>query len=321
MKDINKRIKGSGLSYYMPERKKEITYSVDMVKIKMNLSERFIRRIISDASVVQRLSNKLKLKEKHRYDDTLIWEYEAQYGLIDGYMLVRIRCNQNSGKAQCTIECNPNKCFIHPDCLCDIVFLLVNSIDYFVESLDVAMDIPVRMRNVQVRKDKRSETIYYRSFYNPTIYLGKRGKVGNVRVYDKQKESDLLFNLTRIELKAGNPLCDDFAEITKRNLPLIYVCESRNNDRMTEKNALSSTEYVLVAALRICPHRDKLFRFLDIKKRKKLEPYVFTSEEKVEFDMETINKVVYDFIKHLEVEDSIVCADRYIVGRNTKDRE
>ncbi len=228
-------------------------------------------------------------------------------------MRVEIRYNPNSDVASCTIECNPNKCFSFCDCLSDIGMLINHSIQYYVDSMDVAMDIPAHMRNVMVKKDKRSMTRYCRRRENETIYLGKRNKVNNVRVYDKRNESDLSYDLTRIELKVGNPLGFNFMELTKNALPQVYVHTTGNYNEEIVNTSFSSTDRVLIMSLRDHHEKIKLLHELDRKKTKKILPYVLANTVKIDFDVEKINEVAFRILNDLEFENSVIVDDKYAV--------
>ncbi len=310
---IMSRIKGKELRYYMPVSTQYITYSVDLVKLRLALTIKLINEIRKNVYIVQIMSKKLKYKESHRYDETYLYIYEAKYGIKEGYMRVEIRYNPNSDVASCTIECNPNKCFSFCDCLSDIGMLINHSIQYYVDSMDVAMDIPAHMRNVMVKKDKRSMTRYCRRRENETIYLGKRNKVNNVRVYDKRNESDLSYDLTRIELKVGNPLGFNFMELTKNALPQVYVHTTGNYNEEIVNTSFSSTDRVLIMSLRDHHEKIKLLHELDRKKTKKILPYVLANTVKIDFDVEKINEVAFRILNDLEFENSVIVDDKYAV--------
>lgn len=307
------RIKGKELRYYMSVFTQYITYSIDLVKLRLALTIKFINEIRKNVYIVQTISKKLKYKESHRYDEMYLYIYEATYDINEGYMRVVIRYSPNSEAASCTIECNPNKCFSFCDCLSDIGMLIEHSTSYYVHSMDIAMDIPTSMRNVEVRKDKRSFTRYCRKRGNETVYLGKRGKVNNVKVYDKQKESDLPYELTRVELKIGNPLGFNFMEFTKNALPQIYVRTPENYDEIIVNTSLSSTDRVLIMALRDHLNKVKLLHELDRKKTKKIQPYVLANTVKVDFDVEKIKEVAFRILNDLELENSVIIDDKYAV--------
>lgn len=310
---ITSRIKGKELRYYMPLLTQYITYSVDLVKLRLTLTIKFINEIRKNVYIVQTMSKKLKYKESHRYDETYLYIYEATYDINEGYMRVVIRYNPNSNVASCTIECNPNKCFSFCDCLSDIGMLINHSIQYYVDSMDVAMDIPAHMRNVMVKKDKQSMTRYCRRHENETIYLGKRNKVNNVRVYDKRDESNLSYDLTRMELKVGNPLGFNFMELTKNALPQVYVHTTGNYDEEIVNTSLSSTDRVLIMSLRDHHEKIKLLHELDRKKMKKILPYILANTVQVDFDVEKINEVAFRILNDLEFENSVIVNDKYAV--------
>lgn len=307
------KIRGKELIYYKPLSAQHITYSIDLVKLRLALTIKFINEIRKNVYIVQTRSKKLKYKESHCYDETYIYIYEATYGIKEGYMRVEIRYNPNREVASCTIECNPNKCFSFCECLFDIGMLIEHSTSYYVHSMDIAMDISTSMQNVEVRKDKRSLTRYCRRRDNETVYLGKREQVNNVKVYDRQKESNLPYELTRVELKIGNPLGFNFMEFTKNALPQIYVRTPENYDEIIVNTSLSSTDRVLIMALRDHLNKVKLLHELDRKKTKKIQPYVLANMVKVNFDVEKIKEVAFRILNDIELDNSVIVEDKYAV--------
>lgn len=321
MNKHTEKIKGKELNYFKSIRSDFITYSADMLVIRFRITRNFLQSIVNDERYVQKMSKQLRYKERHKYDETYQYNYEAKYGIKEGYMYVVIRFDLHSDRPWCRIECNPNKCFSNSDCLSDIGMLLENSTIYYVDSMDIAMDISVNIRDVSVKKDKRCITRYSRELGNETIYLGKRGKLGNVKVYNKQEESNLSYEMTRIEITIGNPLAYDFLKATHNAIPEIYLYTGKPCDEISEKASLSSTNKVLIKALREHPDRVNLSRELERKKSEKIKSYVLSNAEKVNFDIEIIEKVAHNILDLLELEDSVIFGEWYEVQRNQNQEE
>ena len=220
---LEKRIKGKGIRYYNAISSEGICYSIDLLRIKCKLTKSFIVQLRENAYSFRMTSRTLNFKEHHCFDNTDVIIYEASYGENEGYMRVEIRNKSKSNSRCCSIEVNPNKCFHFHECVRDIKMFLEGSEEFFVDSMDIAMDYPVDMCDLVIEKDRRSRTKYCRRCDNETIYFGKRGKVGNVKIYNKREESGLSYDLTRCELRVGNPLAESFLDVTVSHLPKVYV--------------------------------------------------------------------------------------------------
>lgn len=90
-----------------------------------------------------------------------------------------------------------------------------------VSRFDLALDVPVVRSRVQLIKDNRKYSQIFKSSENFTEYLGNTNEGGRVKVYNKSLESDLPYDLTRIEVT-----CDtyDYDKFCKR-WPRVYVRE------------------------------------------------------------------------------------------------
>lgn len=96
-----------------------------------------------------------------------------------------------------SIEFNPNK--IKDSKL--ITYLLNISRDWFIRSVDVAMDIPLNILDVSYDKlRKRTIQLVTKGFDDKTIYIGTGD--GRIKIYNKKKESklDISGDLTRVEV-------------------------------------------------------------------------------------------------------------------------
>lgn len=106
--------------------------------------------------------------------------------------------------------------------LLSLVFQICDSaLHCNVSRFDLALDVPVVRSRVQLIKDNRKYSQIFKSSENFTEYLGNSNEGGRVKVYNKSLESDLPYDLTRIEVT-----CDtyDYDKFCKR-WPRVYIRE------------------------------------------------------------------------------------------------
>lgn len=80
----------------------------------------------------------------------------------------------------------------------DQLFVSVESIR--IKRWDLAVDVPYGRDCVQLIKDNRKYSQFYKSASDFTEYLGSMSSPGRVKVYNKQLEAELDYPLTRIEV-------------------------------------------------------------------------------------------------------------------------
>lgn len=107
-----------------------------------------------------------------------------------------------------------------------------------IRRFDFAVDVPFPRNEVQLIKDNRMYSQFYRSPLDFTEYLGQPDNHGRVKVYNKQLEAELEYPLTRIEITLNSM---DSVEFQKR-WPKVYV-----------KEIIDFDEPVLVKLLRRLP--------------------------------------------------------------------
>lgn len=138
------------------------------------------------------------------------------------------------------IEFNPNKC-MNSKYFCEILELVKNaSLHMRLNRYDLAIDIPTERRNVRLVRDRRK----YELIENKgslTEYLGKRSESGFVKLYDKQKESDLKYVLTRLELTL------DTEKTIDKVFPEVYIVDTQKV--LYNATDLNDTELVLLELL------------------------------------------------------------------------
>lgn len=284
------------LGYYDPVISDGCTISVDRLSIQFN--------VIDDLVDMLRTDHYLKgVFPWLNYEDIDTRRYHFRYyykvTYHSGIMTVML-CHNSNEQCKCRIEVNPNKCFNDPNCIHNIQELLMYSSEYYINQLDVAIDIPKSPDLISFLKDQRSSLQYSRGKNDQTEYLGKkRNKPGHVKKYDKAKESDLDHPLTRIEVTVGNPADCKFRNDLIRYLPETYVRVSTEKAVDLNSDTLNATEKVLIKALLSHPNGIALWSQMCKKEKEKIKPYIFSELENLNYDIETIIKVANEMISIL----------------------
>ena len=176
-----------------------IEYSLDKlimdIKVKNEVMSRlhdmFERGIVADT-------------EKRQYYKRGLFKYGYSVKLdTDNSFWVGLMQNgetPNDHYTKCRIEFNPNKVAGHPvfEYIRSMMLSFCHTVEY--KRFDVAIDIPLDRRDVFLQKDQRRYSCVMYSQADKTEYLGIRGNHGNVKLYNKQVESNLDYPLTRLEI-------------------------------------------------------------------------------------------------------------------------
>lgn len=116
------------------------------------------------------------------------------------------------------LELNPNKCMP-----CEFVSELYSLLRFYSKQVDIAeydlaVDMPFSRDSFFLVKDRRKYQCVLNSSVDKTEYLGCRHQHGFVKLYNKQKEFNLDYSLTRFEISCTSlHLCD-----IVDSLPCIY---------------------------------------------------------------------------------------------------
>ncbi|MDE5818838.1 MAG: hypothetical protein K2N41_07465 [Lachnospiraceae bacterium] len=188
------------------------------------------------------------------------------------------------------LEVNPNKCFDSLQCLYDIQRIFDACWSFDLLRFDLAIDLPFSRDNVSLVKDGRKYRLDLHSKENKTEYLGVRNASGYVKLYNKsleQKNDNEI--LTRLEMTcAGDWSVDQI--IFK--LPYVFTSGSDFTEADKKLKHLSSSQKVIVRALRSHPDRDELFKSLCADMRVKLRPYIYDAETVISYDSNAILAVL-----------------------------
>lgn len=156
------------------------------------------------------------------------------------------------------IEFNPNKCMHNKQFKEILDKLFAVTFSRQVSRYDIAIDIPLPKYLVTLDKDGRNYQ-YIKGKRSESEYLGVRNKAGFVKLYDKTAESNLSYDLTRLEITTDGK---------NINLPCVKIKRLQRNLLLDD---LSSTERVLVQLLDLVDNKDMYLNQLNYRKRKKIE--------------------------------------------------
>ena len=175
------------------------------------------------------------------------------------------------------IEFNPNKCMgnLQFKEVLDKLFLI--ALHRQVIRFDLAIDIPVPKYLVRLEKDGRNYQ-YLKGKESESEYLGIRNKPGFVKLYDKKAESNLDYDLTRIEITAN---------LDGINFPCVKIKGLQQSLIFSD---LNSTERVLVQLLDRVDNKKMYLSQLNYRRRKKIEECL--GEETLQLDKNAYCKIL-----------------------------
>lgn len=183
--------------------KNNYSYCVDMLRLRCNITVDVFEKCVA---------NKLFIyKDKiESWDSTRICDFFHNYCYTDeicsfwfGFISNKEKCSSSGGglqnehkKFNLTVEFNPNK--VKDNKL--LLHILKCSTNWYIKSVDFAFDIKTNILNI-VGFDKSQKNClmtYDCGGDDKTFYIGKGNN--RVKVYNKTNESNLLYDLTRIEI-------------------------------------------------------------------------------------------------------------------------
>lgn len=255
MKNIN-------IKYYNEVESKEgYIYSLDMVRLSLEFFESEIQRFISWLNDIDTYKDGIDVKHWVSFKE---FSYKNMFSvtLSDCGFVFAIGFNGNADdKYKGFIEYNPNKCMHNPLFREILTELFLITFRRQLSRFDLAIDIPCPKYLISLEKDGRNYQ-YMKGKQSESEYLGIRNKPGFVKLYDKKIESNLDYDLTRLEITA------DAGDI---NFPSVKIKKLQQSLIFDE---LSSTERVLVQLLDLVDNKDIYLNQLNYRKRKKIREYL-----------------------------------------------
>lgn len=262
-------------------------YSCDMVRLKFSFRQNSFEYLVKYFSNSYRIDIKVFTPNfsdfKYKYMYTIDYEYSS--------MTVGIGFNGSSREDLFLgfAEFNPNKCFQSEQCFFDLQVLFCNVWKYELVRWDLAVDIPIGRKYMSLVKDgRRYETVLY-SQENKTEYLGVRNEPGRVKLYNKALEDKYtdVAELTRLELTCAGEWGAN--EIIAK-LPLVDTVKQQSELNLSSD--LSNTQRVLVELINASDAKTYYFKLLNASMQVKLRPYIFSDDNRIEYDRNAIDDVL-----------------------------
>lgn len=281
------------LSYYREIRDGKNVYSLDNVRYTVRWNEQDAQDFMNWIS-----SYELEFEDKQyrHYMSSRMFTYRHMFtiGLGDSSLTVGVDFI-NAAKTDSIIgfvDFNPNK-------VCkDARFIKFSNKlhdtckEILCSRWDLAIDVPMDRNYLRLYQDMRNyET--HKSHTGFTEYLGVRNTDGRVKLYDKKKESNLDYDLTRLEITIDGLKPYDDVSWPK---VLGIVSQLQINSQME----LSKTDLVLYRLLLQCDNMMDEFKQLGRDKQKKLKPYLFGDKQAFEISRHCYS-VVLEQVREFEI--------------------
>ncbi len=243
-----------------------VIYSIDMLRFKFYCSPQkmyLLRGFISDIADCDVYQS----AKSFAYNVLLkVHIHNSVYTFAVGLGFKGLK---SSEKTSCFIEFNPNRVGKCKELTMVLEYMHYLHINLTLSVYDIAIDLPISKKYVSIVKDKRvyKKFVYDCSGVNCTEYLGSTSDYGRVKLYNKAIESDLDYDLTRLELSTNS--CDYL--VVSKQLPQIMVCGNLN---LFDCIKLSKSDYVLLQLLWLCDNPSFYFKQLGKDKQVKLKPFI-----------------------------------------------
>lgn len=295
-------------------------YSCDMLRYKLE----FKTGRYAGSDLVRMLTAYGRLDVKQYPDNFADFKFRNLF-TIDydtSSMTVGIGFNgcKNEDLAIGFIEVNPNKCFDSLQCMSDIQTIFDACWKHDLLRFDLAIDLRYAREDVSVVKDGRKYVLDMRSVSNKTEYLGVRNASGYTKLYNKSVEQSLADqDLTRLEMTCAG---DWTADQIIAKLPYVFVASGSGSADNDDLRHLSSTQRVLVRALRSHPDRDELYKNLNADMRVKLRPYLYDADTTLTYDSSAVCGVLTNIrqFEQLMDEHAYMCVSQEALQEDTERR-
>lgn len=209
----------NNLDYDFFETKNGIFYSLDMIRIRVRIPRIGIESLKHGWCLDE--TNKIVIQYP-KCTDSMKWRYFYKCVFEEGHVL-KMGFHLNDAREEYRnagfVEFNPNSFANHKDFWEEYPKLMKLFRFPEITRFDLAIDLPCRRDQVAFIKDQRKYECLRISALNQTEWLGRRNKVGRVKLYNKQIESGLSFPLTRLEVTCDLEHVNIPKVVDLRNLP------------------------------------------------------------------------------------------------------
>lgn len=234
---------------------------------------------------------------------TSITAYRHNF-FVEGYDLFGCKCSywvgashnarKHSDHTDIVLEYNPNKCTGEPvlEYLLDHIYKDNRYVE--VKSLDIAIDIPCNILDLSVSsKGNMSRRVFDNGADDKTLYFRKGKSNGALKIYNKKRESNLDYDLTRYEITLTPNM--DICDMAAYTVPEELFIPVRNVSNFQMPLKINDTDKVLLLA---CMEHNEYLTMLGRDKRKKIEQ-LLAENCSIGFDFKYIHQIIVDFFKNI----------------------
>lgn len=284
--------------YFTNEINNNITYSVDMLRLKTYISYstfteiEFRFKTCWSKCVEKQYTSARAFNFFYNY----VIEIEEGKSFWFGFLHnTEKRLEDERGTYNFTIEFNPNKIRENPI----LLYLLDISNEWYIKSLDMACDLKVNILDIIYDKGrKRSLNIISNGFDDKTYRIGKGN--GKIKIYNKKIESklDISGDLTRVEISR------EYEDFPIKNM-VLYKFEDCFPELFLNNYLYSFSDYKNKTMLAILYAVQNGFPVNDLSRDYKNKiKQLFEGGNKIRFDIKTatkaVNKVIFMYFMRRE---------------------
>lgn len=273
------------MRYYKEVHNDGYIYSIDMVRLVMRGN---IDDVQSFMNFVSGFEVEFEPKDYQHFFSSRMFTYAHMFKFSMGDSAVALGVDfidaRKHDSIVCFMEFNPNK-VSHDYRFTKLLNRVRDSFkEVSVSRWDLAIDMFVQRDYVRLEPDMRNYELI-KSHSGLTEYLGVRNNPGRVKLYDKTKESNLDYNLTRLEITV-----DGFCEFSELPIPRVLGI-TKQLDINAEMN-LNDTELVLYRYLMGSDTVAIDFKRLGRAMQKKLKPFLFGDTKALRIDKNSYSELL-----------------------------
>lgn len=284
--------------YLVTTENNNITYSVDMLRLKAYISYSTFTEIEFRFNTCWKEYVRKKYTSARVFNFFYNYEIEIEEGKSFWFGFLHNtekRSEDERSIYNFTIEFNPNK--IQYNSI--LLYLLDISNEWYIKSLDLACDLKINILDVIYDKGrKRSVNIVSNGFDDKTYRIGKGN--GKIKIYNKKKESklDIPGDLTRVEISR------EYDDFPIQNM-VLYKFDDCFPEMYLNNYLYSFSDYKNKTLLAILYAVQNGFPVNDLSRDYKTKiKQLYEGGNKVRFDKKTatqvVNKVIFAYFMRRE---------------------
>lgn len=211
------------------------------------------------------------------------------------------------------LDVNPNKHY-KDDIFLDLIKIIREDMaDYYLKRFDFAIDIKTDLENVQNFSSRKEKGLY-----KGTRYYGIHNQNGFCKIYDKKKESNLDYSLTRVEhtIKISEKKQSIKDIVQNLNLEKIMVKKEINQSLKLNRSASALRDFYIRCKVNNI-EVDDIMDNLDYRMKKQIFEAVSECDYKlINYDIEIIKRLIKKVIELYCPEKAIIEDDNGFLQTN-----